>query len=175
MYIDIYTKKAKNVRSALAFAPWIVQWRSISAAEENVMFAVQGGFEVCSPGTYSLCCHGFRKYMRATILSEEHCFHILFLIFPEVIKINITCPRGLKVWARNVTHCLSLCCGGHPRERVSVCDDSSQNFSWWSAKLWSLDFLGSAYLGCRPKPVPTFTLAPPVRISLWFFFEESCL
>lgn len=71
-----------------------------------------------------------------------------------------------------MTHCLSLCCGGHPRKRVSVRDDSSQNFSWWSAKLWSLDFLGSAYLGCRPKPVPTFTLAPPVRISLWVFLRK---
>lgn len=39
-------------------------------------------------------------------------------------------------------------------------------------KLWSLDFLGSAYLSCRPKPVPTFALVPPVRVSLWDFLKK---
>lgn len=67
MYIDVYIKKAKNIMSAVAFASWIVQWSSISAAKENVMFAMQAGFEVCSPGTYRFSCRGFRKYMRATI------------------------------------------------------------------------------------------------------------
>lgn len=71
-----------------------------------------------------------------------------------------------------MTCCLSLCCGGYPRERVSVHDDSSWNFSRWSAKLLSLDFLGNAYLSCRPKPVPTFALAPPIRISLWDFLRK---
>lgn len=106
-------------------------------------------------------------------VEEECCFHILFLLFPEVVKINITCPRGLKIWARNVTHhCLSLCCGGYPRERVSIHDDSSQNSSQWSVKLWSLDFLGCVYLGYRTKTVPTFALALPKRICLWVFLRK---
>lgn len=33
----------------LAFAPWIAQWSNISAAKGNMMFAMQGGLEVCSP------------------------------------------------------------------------------------------------------------------------------
>ena len=105
-------------------------------------------------------------------VEEERCLHSLFLLFPELIEISITCPRGLKIWARNVTRCLSLHCGGYPRERVSVRDDSSQNSSWWSVKLWSLDFLGCVYLGYRPKTVPTFALALPKRICLWGFLRK---
>lgn len=106
-------------------------------------------------------------------VEEECCFHILFLLLPEVVKINITCPRGFKIWAKNVTHhCLSLRCGGYPRERVSIHDDSSQNSSQWSVKLWSLDFLGCVYLGYRPKTVPTFALALPKRICLWVFLRK---
>lgn len=49
MHIEVYTKEAKNIRSTPAFAPWIAQWSNISAAKGNMMFAMQGGLEVCSP------------------------------------------------------------------------------------------------------------------------------
>lgn len=62
-------------------------------------------------------------------VEEESGLHIFFPLFPEVVKINITCPGGLKSWLRNMTHCLSLGYRG-TRERVGVRDDSNQNSSW---------------------------------------------